>query len=164
MKKNHRRSQGVSILSGSYQPDARAPKSSPLSNPTGGRRQRRVVINDDSATGAGGIKSPALGVGRARLGDHTAGRIPGDERRGSAEGDAHQARCLTAELGEVEVEADLIEAVGLLDDLSRADVTVDDVDEFLERVARGPTFGQVRVVCATRLGFDDEVEHDVMRQ
>src|SRR5207245_5330925 len=72
MKKNHRRPQGVNILSGSYQQGARTPKSCVLSDSSGGGRQIRVVIDDDRTAGSRGIKSPALGVGGARLRDHIA--------------------------------------------------------------------------------------------
>src|SRR5207253_9887605 len=90
-----------------------------------------------------------------------AGRIPGDEGRGPGQGDGDQSRRLGTELRQEQVEADLVEAVGLLNDLSRADVLVDHVDEFFQCVTRRPGAGQLQVVRPARLGFDDQVEHHV---
>src|ERR1700682_5754766 len=70
---------------------------------------------------------------------------------------------MAAELREKEIESDLVEGVRLLDDLSGIDVVFDDVDEFLEAVASGPTLCQLEIVRATRLGFNDEVEYGVLR-
>src|SRR5260370_10064731 len=110
----------------------------------------------------GYIQPPALGVGRTALREHIARRIPRDEGARSLQGDANQPRCLAAELREKEVEADRVETVGLLDDLSASDIAVNDVVEFLEPVAYRPSFCQCQVVSAARLGFDDEIEHRIM--
>src|ERR1700693_278614 len=77
--------------------------------------------------------------------------------------DTDQPRTLAAELGQIESEADLVETVGLQDDLPGCDVLIDYVYEFLEAVTLGAKRRQLQVVGATRLGFDDEVEHHVMR-
>src|SRR5207237_2778574 len=117
----------------------------------GGRGQVRVVVDEDLVAGiCGGIKTPALRIRRTALRQHIAGGIPGDEGRGSGQGDADQPRRLAAELGEEEIEADLVEDVGLLDDLAGGDVLLEDVGELLEPVAASSSFCQLQVVVATR--------------